>query len=704
VTLARTQSVGFRLGGSIAIVVAVLAGVSAMAITQLEAVSARGEALVVEGLRKTALARSAQNAAQAGATRLHSLFLLRERDRRVPVYQEIDRHRANLEASMKQLMESAARDDERRALARIERARGAFDSAFTETVELIELDPDDPRDAMKAMLGKTMPALETMLVAIDDLVRAQTAAADDHTAELTAAQETSKRRILFLGISGALMGFLLSWLIARSIAGPLGQTVQFADMVAGGRFDGTLPSGGPREVQALTEAFNRMRAGIASREERISELAYRDPLTGLPNRSLFSDRLRQAIANSERNGFPMSVLVMDVDRFKSVNKVLGYEFGDRMLKSVAVRLQEALPRKADTVARLGGDEFAVLLVAQDVREATRVADMLLRSLSSPMTLDGQLVDVGVSIGIAGSPEHGRDPGFLLARADAAMDAARRTKTGFAVFDPAMEADTQGTISLMSELRAAVAEEQLVLFYQPKATFASKHCESVEALIRWQHPARGMVPPDQFILFAEHTGYIREITKWVIDRSVAQAVRWRRSGLDIGVAINVSARDLVYENLPSFVDAVLRQHGLEAERITLEVTESAVMDNVKRAYEALKHLAGLGVRLSVDDFGTGYSSLAQLKRMPVHEMKIDSSFVRELATNPNDSVIVRSTINLGHSMGLAVVAEGIEDAKTWELLQGWGCDLGQGYFLSRPLAGPQLESWLRGRPPRALSSA
>jgi len=268
----------------------------------------------------------------------------------------------------------------------------------------------------------------------------------------------------------------------------------------------------------------------------------------------------------------------------------------------------------------------------------------------------------------------------------------------------MEADSEGTVSLLSELRRAVAEEQLILFFQPKVNFGSKRCDSVEALVRWQHPERGMIPPDQFIPFAEHTGFIREITKWVIDKSLAQIVSWRRAGLNIGVAINVSARDLVYEDLPSFVDDKLLEHGLGADRITLEVTESAVMDDPKRACEALKRLAKLGVRLSVDDFGTGYSSLAQLKRMPVQEMKIDKSFVLELPTNPNDTVIVRSTINLAHSMGLEVVAEGIEDAQTLSLLQGWGCDFGQGYFLSKPLPAPQLEAWLRGHSQKMLAAA
>ena len=630
----RMQSIGFRLGASIAVMVSVLVGVSAMAISQLEAVSLRGEALVQEGLRKATLARSAQNSALAEATRLHSLFLHGARDGRVRVYLEIDQLRASHAASIEALAGLAIRDGERDALEKIARTRETFDSAFTETVELIELDLS-PNDARRVMLEKTMPALETMLAAIDEFVRAQAAAAEQYTADLTDAQERSKQRIVLLGLFAAVAGFALSWFIARSIARPLRHTVEFADLIARGRFDGTLPTGGPWEVKALTAAFERMRAGIASREERISELAYRDALTGLPNRSLFSDRLHQAIANSERNRQPMSVLVMDVDRFKDVNKVLGYDFGDELLKAVASRLKDALPRKSDTIARLGGDEFAVLLATQDVREAAVVADKLLQLLAVPVVLSGQTVDVGASIGIASSPEHGINANSLLARADIAMDVARHTKTGFAAFDPAMEADSQKTVSLMSELRTAVENEQLVLHFQPKVTFADERCGNVEALIRWQHPTRGMVPPDEFILFAEHTGFIKEITKWVLDKAVAQHALWRREGLNIGVAINVSARDLIYQDLPSIVENMLRRHAVDPGRITLEVTESAVMDDPKRAHEALMRLAGLGIRLSVDDFGTGYSSLAQLKRMPVHEMKIDKGFVQELATNAND---------------------------------------------------------------------
>jgi diguanylate cyclase (GGDEF)-like protein len=495
--------------------------------------------------------------------------------------------------------------------------------------------------------------------------------------------------LVSLGVAG-----VLSIVLARGIARPVQQLAQVARRIAAGDYSAQTPAPRRDEIGDLAHAFRSMQAGLAARESQIMDLAYRDTLTGLPNRALFSDRLEQALRLAPRMNAPMSVVLMDVDNFKYVNDTLGHQVGDLLLREVAERLSTVVRRESDTVARLGGDEFVVLLPSDDVEGALRVARGLQAALEAPMRLDGHVVDCRVSMGIASYPVHGDSATTLLRRADVAMYTAKRLNNGLAVYDDRHDHDSRARLSLMGELRQAVDQGQLRLHYQPKVHLAKPRELHVEALVRWQHPVRGMVPPSEFIPFAEQTGFVRAITQWVLAEAVRQCAEWRRGGLAAQVWVNISARDLLDPDLAERFAALLAAHGCQAASVGLEITESAILDDPGHALRNLERLSALGCRIAIDDYGTGYSSLAYLKRLPVNELKIDRSFVMGMVAEASDAVIVRSTIDLAHNMGLLVVAEGVEDEATLRRLREMGCDLVQGFHLSKPLPAAEATRWLR----------
>jgi diguanylate cyclase (GGDEF)-like protein len=489
-----------------------------------------------------------------------------------------------------------------------------------------------------------------------------------------------------------------SVLIARSISRPVSELAEFARRIERGDYDQGPPQIRSDELGELAATFNRMRLAIAAREQQIKAMALQDALTGLPNRALFNERLLQTLGVARRLNHSASVLIIDLNRFKEVNDTLGHHVGDLLLCEVATRLRAALVRASDTPARLGGDEFAVLLPTANTEMAERTARRILLAFDAPVVVDGRPLDVGGSIGVATFPEDGSDPNVLMSHADAAMYVAKRKHLGYATYEARFdaEADNQGRLSLTGELRQALERDELVLYYQPRLNLPDGCVAEVEALVRWQHPTRGFVPPDEFIPFAEQTGCIREISQWVVDRAFEQCARWRANGLVLGVSINLSARDLLAPDLPERVAALMRRREVSPAWFRFEITESALVDDPVRALQTVARLHEMGFRLSIDDFGTGYSSLAQLKRLPVAELKIDKSFVMDMAHDPDDMTIVRSVIDLAHNMGLVVVAEGVETAEVLALLSDMGCDAIQGYYISRPLAADRLESWLAHR--------
>jgi diguanylate cyclase (GGDEF)-like protein/PAS domain S-box-containing protein len=443
----------------------------------------------------------------------------------------------------------------------------------------------------------------------------------------------------------------------------------------------------PYCIGVLQDVTERRRA-----EQELQFLALHDTLTGLPNRSLFTDRLQHAISTATRDKSSFGLLVMDMDRFKEVNDSLGHHSGDMLLQQIASRLRGVL-REFDTVARLGGDEFGVLPGGGAALEGTVLtAAKVLAALDLPFNLGEAKVDVGLSIGIAQFPEHGRDAETLLRRADVAMYVAKRNKFGYAVYSPEQDEHSASRLALMGEMRQAIKGRQLALHYQPKVDLRRGTVFGVEALVRWNHPERGHLSPDQFVPLAEQTDLMSSLARWVMEESLTQLKQWRQTGLDLTVAVNLSAANLHEASLPEDIAELLARHDLPASCLTVEITESAIM--AAQADKTVRRLSEMGVGVSIDDFGTGYSSLSYLKTLPVDEIKIDRSFVRDMAIDSDDAAIVQPTIDLGHNLHIKVVAEGVEDDATCKMLRMLGCDYAQGYFISPPLPAEQLQEWLR----------
>ena len=449
-----------------------------------------------------------------------------------------------------------------------------------------------------------------------------------------------------------------------------------------------LPERPQEQLAIIRDITERTKA-----QRSLERLALHDSLTDLPNRALFADRLARTISAAKRASDSFTLLYLDVDRFKEVNDGYGHDVGDALLRALAQRLAAPLS-SADTLARFGGDEFAVLLPRTgDVGAASLVADLLRSALRTPFEIDGRTMFVEASFGAVAYPADGDDAETLLRRADIAMYHAKRTGKGIAAY--ALEVDPQSDkrVALMSDLRHATERGQLELYYQPQIRLVDRRAMSVEALMRWRHPDRGMVPPSDFIPLAEESGFITELSLWVLREAPRQIASLRRRGLEPRVALNLSTRDLHHPRLVETIARELRECGLDARALTVEVTETAAMSDAQRSLETVARLADLGVRVSIDDFGTGYSSLGHLRRLPVRELKIDRTFVNDMLTNPSSDAIVSSTIILGHSLGLTVVAEGVEDEVTLEALTKRGCDVAQGYHIARPMPFAELGDWL-----------
>ncbi|WSF37130.1 EAL domain-containing protein [Streptomyces sp. NBC_01351] len=426
-----------------------------------------------------------------------------------------------------------------------------------------------------------------------------------------------------------------------------------------------------------------------------AEEQLRDPLTGLPNRQWLLERAWSALDEAERLGTRAALVLIDLDRFRAVNDTLGHLAGDRLLLQIADRLRQALPEDAEA-ARLGGDEFAVLLpVADSTTSAQRIARHLVAELSSPLDLDGLTLVLEASAGLAVFPDHALDAEGLLRRADVAMYQAKRDRTGVEVYESKRDSNTPDRLGLLGDLRRALDAGEVELHYQPKVRFDGQ-VAGLEALVRWVHPERGRVPPDEFIAIAETSGLMPHLTEYVLETALAQVARWRAQGLKVPVAVNVSPRDVHTPGFAGAVAARLARHGVPASGLQLEITEHVLLEDPQRAADTMAGLTGHGVKMSLDDFGTGYSSLVHLRRLPVSELKIDRSFVGRLAVDAQDAEIVRCTVDLAHSLGLLVVAEGVEDDETWERLRDLGCDAVQGWLVAAAMPPQEATAWLLAR--------
>jgi diguanylate cyclase (GGDEF)-like protein len=444
-------------------------------------------------------------------------------------------------------------------------------------------------------------------------------------------------------------------------------------------------------LTVVSYASQRLRRQAAEKEE----LALSDSLTGLANRTMFQDAIHSAISGAGRRKVAGAVMLMDLDRFKDVNDTLGHHNGDLLLQRIGARLDSVL-RNTATVARLGGDEFAILLGDTHDRQAVvPVVRRVLKVLEEPVVVGGLALQVEASIGIAMFPEHGRTVDAVMRAADVAMYVAKEHRSGYEFYDEEGHEHRHdaGRLALIGELRRAMDEAELVLHYQPKVDLRTGQAKGVEALARWTHPERGMLSPDEFIPLAERSNLLRPMTLYLLDTAMRQANAWRSKGIEVSVAVNLSMQNMLDLRLPNDLARLLTSWRLPAGSLELEITESTIMADHRRAQTILGRLSKMGVRLSIDDFGTGYSSLQYLQELPVDAIKIDKSFVISMETDPGNATIVQSTVDLGHNLGLEVVAEGVEDMHTYNKLAALGCDYAQGYFLSKPLSAEKLTIWL-----------
>jgi diguanylate cyclase (GGDEF)-like protein len=452
----------------------------------------------------------------------------------------------------------------------------------------------------------------------------------------------------------------------------------------------------------LVPILRRVTLRVRRQMDEIEYRALYDALTGLPNRTLFRDRIEQAI-EAAGDGESVAVMLLDVDRFREINDALGHELGDLLLQGLAERLAGEL-QADELLARLGGDEFGILLPSATCAEATRTAARLHAALEEPFPLRGLPLEVAASIGVVGYPEHGDDVDALLQRADVAMYMAKDGHARTAVYDPELDTNDALRLVLAGELRRAIEAGELLVYFQPKAELATGEIVGAEALVRWQHPERGFIPPNDFIPIAERTGLIKPLSRYVLAAAVRQCQAWNEAGLELHVAVNLTIPDLLDLDVPDHISALLAETGVRPEQLELEITETTILADPVHVRQVLMRLHELGLRIAIDDFGTGYSSLAYLKRLPVQAIKIDRSFVMGMCEDASDATIVRSTIDLARNLGLEVVAEGVETNEIWDALRALNCSLAQGYLIGRPAPAAELVELLTHRAVAADAAA
>lgn len=596
------------------------------------------------------------------------------------------------------------------------------DAQFREQVDRIEAQTQQYEDGFHAFLkqhakdGQLGPEPTFRQGYVDAAAAIESSVEALHTAASRRALQTrsdvaraasfSRWAAIAMIALAAAMGLVIARIVSLRIAGSVAQLIAFSRRVASGDFSARAPQGRDDEFGILAKAMNQMAESIEnsnvlleSSADTLKHQATHDALTGLPNRALLEDRLKQAISYADRYARLMTVVFINLDGFKMVNDSLGHKAGDELLKAMAARMIQCL-RSVDTVVRTGGDEFVVVLYDRpgDGTEIAPALQRLLDAIALPVQIDGQAVQVTGSMGVATYPADGADADALVMNADAAMYRAKASgRNNFQYYAAEMSGTSRDRLAMREGLRHAIARGELHLAYQPKVDMRSGEVIGVEALVRWQHPERGLVSPTDFIPLAEETGLIVPIGEWVLRTACFQHMAWQRAGLPaFGVSVNVSARQFRERTLIEQVARALADSGLEARFLELELTESMVMDDLESALLSMKALQAMGVQLSIDDFGTGYSSLSALKRFPIARLKIDRAFVRDIPDDDEDKAIAKAIISLGHELNLKVIAEGVENEQQLEFLRANGCDEMQGYLFSPPVSPAQLAVLVKAR--------
>jgi len=538
---------------------------------------------------------------------------------------------------------------------------------------------------------KLSPLLAKMLKEINEIDAFVKDLSNQELQHLTESKNNLVNSVIVIALLGLVMILGILFVTNNFVLIPLKTLTEEFNKEALGEKTGNLAMPKHLEMKYLISAFINMRQQIKFRQSQLEHQALHDELTGLPNRSLLLDRIKQSIKDSKRNKIHPVVILMDLDRFKEINDTLGHHVGDILLQEIGRRLLKTM-RNLDTVARLGGDEFAILLHDTNSEDITEVTNKITNTLSLPFEIEAHQFLIRSSLGIALYPQHGETEADLLKHADIAMYIAKRNHLGHCIYDPDKNHHDISHISLSSDLISTMKSNELELYYQPKVDSKTGKVISLEALLRWNHSVKGYISPEFIVEVAEQSGLIQQLTEWVLKTAIKQAVICEKKGMKISIGVNLSVFNLHDSSLVDNIFSFLDESQLDPSRLILEVTESSMMLNPDFAASVLTRLNERGLKISIDDFGTGYSSLAYLKNLPVQELKIDRSFVMNLATDKSDISIVKSIIDLAHNLGLSVVAEGVENQDSWDILKDLNCDLLQGYFFTKPLPIKEFYNW------------
>lgn len=684
----RSMRIGTRLTVAFSALLLLMLIVSFVLIGGMQRMRTITQDIVNVQVSRVSMAQVADSHAQTAANQLLLLLQIDKREERIPLYATMDAELLELDRTVGQIGATLMSHEAHDQFARLTQARALYDELFHETVETIEL--NGVESARAHFRSKTRAALTGLLQETATMSEQQQQGMQANLEQFKQAEESGRYFIVALITSSLVLGTMLAWFITRSIVTPLKESVAVAENIAQGNLAQTIPLSQSDEMGQLLNSLGLMRDSIVQREDKILKLAYQDTLTSLPNRTHFLESLTEKIA-----GQSGMVAVLDINRFSLINNALGHAVGDRLLQEVARRLSECDPRPSE-MARLWGDKFAFFMMGVSKDRTEQLARTILACLQEPIVLFEQKLDVAGSLGIALFPQDGEDPSSLLRRAEMASRYAKRRHQTVAYAANAGAEPQPDQLSLIGEMRNALKNNEFVVYYQPKLHFATGAISAAEALIRWQHPQRGLIPPFKFIPFAEQTGFIREITPWLIANVIAQAAEWQRRGLDIVPSVNLSTLDLLDRGLVDYVCGMLKQHGVAPNKICLEITESALMEEPELALKHLNELAAKGIKLSIDDYGSGQASLAYLKTLPVNELKIDREFVTAVSSEVKNAAIVRSTIVLCHELGLTVVAEGAETQEELAWLKSNQCDIVQGYGIAKPMPVAQFLAWVGER--------
>ncbi len=535
------------------------------------------------------------------------------------------------------------------------------------------------------------PRFEQINDLVDEIEKQHSASLEEDIDNISVIAEQSNWKLLFLALMSVVFMFLVVLLTQKLVFTPIVSVSRAMRAQAMGKSTQDLPPGRTTETRGLIDAFNEMYRQINVRQSELEYRAMHDALTSLPNRTLLFDHIQHDIQLAQRLNQQVCLMMIDLDRFKEVNDTLGHAVGDMFLVEVGKRLLSVL-RETDTVARLGGDEFSVLLPNMGEVEAKDVAGKILAALNEPVKIERYELPCSASIGITSYPKDGQDAKTLLQHSDVAMYMAKRRKTGYAIYDKDKDLYSLKRLELVNELREAIDKDMLSLVFQPIVNMQDKSLLYVETLLRWEHPVHGAISPDQIIDMAEQTNLIAPLTYYILEKSLQQRKKWQQHDKAIQISVNLSMHNLRDKDLVDKIKTILHKNQLSGEGLLLEITESAMMSNPGQVIDVLAELEDLNIQVAVDDFGTGFSSLSYLKKLPVHVLKIDRSFIYDLERDLNDQAIVRATLRLGHDLGLKVIAEGVETREVQNFLQKEGCDAIQGYYISPPVTAASLGAW------------